>query len=402
MNESKILDVTALNFYIKNRIEGDPFLSRVYVRGEISNLVRHAAGHYYFSLKDENGKIAGMMFSTYVGKMKYPVENGDQVLLYGRVGLYEKSGTYQIYAYSMVPYGVGKHLLELEALKRKLREEGLFDRAKKAINPYPKKIALITSTSGAAVQDLKHTLTSRWPCAIVVYPSLVQGDGAKKSILDSLERANRSDCDTIILSRGGGAKEDLNVFNEEAIVRKCAALRKPLISAIGHQIDRSLVDEVADLYCITPTEAGEKACADRREVIQNLNHLEAVAFQAIVGRIRKEQNRLLNAIAAFCRFDPVHRLETDLYRVERIRECADAAIQNRIGRLRENLRLLKEKIIWLNPDRVPENGTALVYRKRERIRAAGEVKEGETIELVFRDGKIVAKVERIEKNGEKL
>lgn len=137
-------------------------------------------------------------------------------------------------------------------------------------------------------------------------------------------------------------------------------------------------------------------------MIQNLDHLEAVAFQAIVGRIRKEQNRLLNAIAAFCRFDPVHHLETDLYRVGRIRECADAAIQNRIGRLRENLRLLKEKIIWLNPDRVPENGTALVYRKRERIRAVGEVKEGETIELVFRDGKIVAKVERIEKNGEKL
>lgn len=402
MNETKILDVTTLNFYIKNRIEGDPFLSRVYVRGEISNLVKHYTGHYYFSLKDENGRIACMMFSTYVAKMKYPVEDGDQVLLFGRIGLYEKGGTYQIYAYSMEPYGVGKYLLELEALKKKLKAEGIFDRMKKTINPYPRKIALITSSSGAAVQDLKHTLSSRWPCHIVVYPSLVQGEGAKKSILRNLERADASDCDTIILSRGGGAKEDLKVFNEEEIVRKCASLRKPLISAIGHQIDRSLVDEVADIYCITPTEAGEKSCADAKKVLEDLVLLKSSAHQSIINRIRSCQNRLLNAIATFSSYNPALRLKMYIHQVERNRDMAREAICNRLNRWNEKLRLCEEKIALLNPYRISENGFALVVQEKRKIVAASQVKAGETIEVIFKDGKIVAKVERTEKNGEEF
>ena len=293
----KIYNVSLLNQYIKNLIEGDFKLANILVVGEICNLNKHYTGHYYFSIKDENSKISCMMFSFNVNRMKFDVKNGDEVLIKGYVSVYEKNGSYQLYVQQMEPYGKGKELLKLEELKKKLKEEGIFDLPKLRIPIFPKNIALVTSKTGAAVQDIIHSIQSRYNPQIFIFPCLVQGENAPESILGALEKAKEFDIDTVILARGGGANEDLNAFNDESLVRYIATYPIPLITAIGHQIDSSLVDLVSTCACITPTEAGVKAVPNKVELLEYIES-QKMRFSSLINRTMDSYTKRLLQINA--------------------------------------------------------------------------------------------------------
>ena len=399
MSNLKIIDVTTLNNYVKNVFEGDIFLSRIYIKGEISNLNKHYTGHYYFTLKDENSKISCMMFSSYVKNLKHEIKNGDLVLIFGKVTVYDKQGTYQIYAYNMELFGVGQYLLQLEELKRKLKEEGLFDRPRKKINQYPKEIALITSKSGAAVKDVIHTITSRWNCKIKVYPCLVQGEDAPKSIIKCLKQADKSSADTIILTRGGGENEDLKAFNDEELIRTCSSLSKPLISAIGHQIDSSLVDLVSDLYAITPTEAGEKSCVKRNDLIFNIESLENTSKRSIISFIHSKENIILHLINEIESNSPKQKINNYLNNVVALMNKSKYLLDIKINQNKSILTNLDLKISLLNPYLNFEKGYSLIYKDKNKVTSLDNVKENDIIDVYLNDGKITAQVKEIIKNG---
>lgn len=395
IDDKKIIDVTTLNNYINNLLEGDIFLSRIYIKGEISSLNKHYTGNYYFNLKDENSKISCIMFSSYVTKLKDEINNGDQVIIFAKVNAYPKNGTYSLMVYSLIPYGKGLYLLELEKLKNKLLKEGLFSLEKKKIPLYPKEIAIVTSSSGAAVKDLIHTITSRWPCIIRIFPSLVQGKNSSKSIISQLKKADESNCDTIILSRGGGSNDDLSAFNDEELVRCCASLNKPLISAIGHQIDQSLVDLVSSFQAITPTEAGEKACPDIIEIKKNINKNFEIITKSINNYIVMKKNILLQNSRLIEINNPINYLIQLKTMIEKTSLVLENNIKFKISNLQNQIMIINSKIELLNPNLIFEKGYSLTYLENKRIKSINDVNKNDILTIKVNDGTI--KVEVIDK-----
>ena len=280
MDKRQALTVTGLNEYIKSKLDTDPVLSGVFVKGEISNFVNHyKTGHFYLSLKDEGGVIRAVMFRQSAMKLNFVPENGMKVICSGRVSSYVKDGQYQIYITSMEPDGVGALYIAFEQLKKKLEEEGLFDPMyKKPLPKYPKKIGIITSPTGAAIRDMIHVSGRRFPLAkLCLYPSLVQGDGAPAQLIRGIETFNTTcPVDVIILGRGGGSLEELWAFNDENLARAIFASRIPIISAVGHETDFSISDFVADLRAPTPSAAAEVALPEAGEVKRKLRNVIAL------------------------------------------------------------------------------------------------------------------------------
>lgn len=277
LENSQALTVTALNEYIKNKLESDYLLNNVLVKGEISNFVNHyKTGHFYLSLKDEGGVVRAVMFRMNASKIPFVPENGMKVICRGRVSSYVKDGQYQLYITDMQPDGIGALYIAFEQLKKKLEAEGLFDPAyKKPLPKYPKKIGIITSPTGAAVRDMIHVSQRRFPLAeLCLYPSLVQGDGAPKQLMEGIRCFNELyPVDLIILGRGGGSLEELWAFNDENLARAIFASRIPIISAVGHETDFSISDFVADLRAPTPSAAAEVALPEWGEVKRKLHNV---------------------------------------------------------------------------------------------------------------------------------
>lgn len=399
MRDLNIIDVSSLNIYIKNLIEQDINLARIYIKGEISNLNKHYTGHYYFTLKEENSKVSCMMFSSYVKKLNFEINNGDEVLIFAKLSVYDKLGTYQLYVYNIEPYGIGKLLVKFEELKKKLYNEGIFDKKKKKINIFPKKIAIVTSKSGAAVQDLIHTISNRYPCEINIYPCLVQGEDAPKSIIKSLLLADKSDNDTIILARGGGSKDDLLTFNDEELIRTCYLLNKPLITAIGHQIDFSLVDLVSDLSCITPTEAGEKSCANKKELLNEINSINEYANTKINRIISLQINKLLQLEQIIERCSPINKLRGHQIKIDQICDKLDYYLKYKIIKLQNQLNLLDEKIRAYDPRLRLKDGKVIVFQDQRKIQSIKNIKESDILNIYFIDGKANVEVKEIKKYG---
>lgn len=282
MNDIKYYSITALNRAIKNMFDSKPELNRVYIKGEISNFKHHSRGHFYFTLKDENSRIAAVMFSSSAKNVTFVPEDGMKVLVCGRVTVYEATGGYQIYVEQMDLDGIGNLYLEFEKLKKMLEQQGLFDPMhKRPIPKFPKRIGIITAPTGAAIRDILSTIKRRYPiCETILFPALVQGVGAKESIVAQLERAQEFDLDVIICGRGGGSIEDLWAFNEEIVARAIYHSKIPVISAVGHEIDFTIADFVADLRAPTPTGAAEMA-------VPNLVDLQTLIAQY---RIRLQEN----------------------------------------------------------------------------------------------------------------
>ncbi|MBR5796277.1 MAG: exodeoxyribonuclease VII large subunit [Erysipelotrichaceae bacterium] len=269
-----VWSVSALNAYMKQKIDADAFLQGIIIQGEISNFNRHSSGHWYFTLKDERSRISCVMFASYARNNLLIPTNGMKVLIKGSLSVFETSGQYQIYVNKITEDGIGDLYYQFEQLKKKLANEGLFlEEHKKPLPTYPMKIGVITGANTAALQDIKTTLARRWPIAeVLVFPCLVQGEQAKYEIVKAIEEADSSLCDVLLLARGGGSIEDLWAFNEEMVARSVYDCKTPIVTGVGHEIDTTIVDFVADRRAPTPTGAAEMVSPDYQKVIVEIDN----------------------------------------------------------------------------------------------------------------------------------
>ncbi len=401
MDNRQAITVTQLNEYIKSKLEGDPQLSRILVKGEISNFINHyKTGHFYLSLKDEGGVIRAVMFRMNASKLRFVPENGMKVICEGRVSSYVKDGSVQLYISDMEPDGVGALYIAFEQLKKKLEAEGLFDpRYKKPLPKYPRRIGIITAATGAAIRDMINVSGRRFPLAeLVLYPSLVQGDGAPAQLIRGLEVFN-STCpvDVIILGRGGGSLEDLWAFNDEALARAIFASRVPVISAVGHETDFSISDFVADLRAPTPSAAAELAMPEAGEVKRKLHNVIDRMSLVTENRI-KNLRRSLDALASCPQMQSQMRLIDD-------RRMAvlnlDREMENRMKSLmeRKKSRLLQgaASLDALSPLAVMSRGySALFDEKGGSIYKNEQIKAGDRVSVRLSDGTAKAEILEVE------
>ena len=287
MENNKYITVTQLNRYLKYKIDNDPNLGIVFLKGEISNFKNHTRGHFYFTLKDDTSRINAIMFQGNASKMKFLPVDGMKVLVTGRVSVYEASGAYQIYVDSMLEDGVGSLYLAFLQLKEKLEKEGLFKNEHKRVIPkIPQRIGIITAPTGAAIKDILSTIKRRFPLVeTILFPALVQGENAKDDIVKKIKIANTYDLDVLIVGRGGGSIEDLWPFNEEIVARAIYESKIPIISAVGHEIDFTIADFVADKRAPTPTGAAEMAVPDKTDIQSYLNQINIRLEKAIYNKI---------------------------------------------------------------------------------------------------------------------
>lgn len=344
--EVKVLTVGGLNALIKNNLESN--FSQLWLKGELSNFKAHSSGHLYFSLKDKTSQISAVMFRGYTRQLKFKPKDGLEVLVRGRVSVYEPRGNYQVYVESMEPVGEGALQKAFEDLKMKLHREGLFDPAHKKELPYlPKKIALITSPTGAAVRDMIQILGRRYKAAeIILIPSMTQGKGAAESLLKSLDYMEDQDFDVAIIGRGGGSIEDLWCFNDEALARRIYACETPIVSAVGHEIDFTISDFVADMRAPTPSAAAELVSKNVEIIKENLIGFERKILLLLKQQINERRSKLNFYRRSLV--DPKKRLADLRIKCDEWIERLANAQKNRIGRLRNNecnlkIRLLRNK-----------------------------------------------------------
>ena len=361
MNEEYVT-VSALTKYIKYKFDKDPHLGRVYLTGEISNF-RLRPTHQYFSLKDENAIISATMFQSAFKKIQFRPEEGMKVLVIGKVSVFEKSGQYQINIEHMEPDGVGALYLAYEQLKKKLEAEGLFSLPKKPIPQFPKKIAILTSESGAVIQDIQTTVARRFPIVqLVLYPTVVQGVHAVNSILKNLDLVEQEDYDVVIIGRGGGSIEDLWAFNEEPVVRRVAELSIPVISSVGHETDTTLIDFVSDMRAATPTAAAEIATPVLMEIHQQLRNLQTRLEQALTRQLQIKRERMQALANASIFQNPERIYQIYQQRVDQLEMRLQQMMQQSVQQKRQQLLKNQHRLELGSPSRrVQTEKQALQY-----------------------------------------
>lgn len=402
-DEKVILTVTQLNEYIKSKIDADRFLSGLFIKGEISNFVHHKTGHLYFTVKDENSLIRALMFSSSASKLKFTPENGMKVILHGRVNAYLRDGIYNFYADSMEPDGIGALYVAFEQLKKKLEAEGLFSpQRKKPLPKIPTRIGVITSPTGAAIRDIINITSRRFAYAkILLYPSLVQGDGAPQQLMEGIRYFNENlAADVIILGRGGGSIEDLWAFNNEALARCVAASRIPVISAVGHETDFTICDFVADRRAPTPSAAAELAVPETKELERKINNIIA-RMEALLSSSLAVKTKTLAALAnARVMRDPVYILDEKKTRLILDTSRFESAARTLIASKRAIWDKDASKLEALNPLSVLLRGYSAVFRKNGTlVKSVQDVTVGEELSLQTCDGKIRTAVQEIQKNS---
>ena len=346
MDNSKYLSVSALTKYIKRKFDVDPYLGRIYLTGEISNFRLRRNAHQYFSLKDEHAKISAIMFKSAFQKVKFTPEDGMKVLVSGRIGLYEASGSYQIYVDSMQPDGVGALYQAYEQLKQKLADEGLFDAFKRPLVKFPQKIAVVTSPSGAVIRDIITTTQRRFPIAqIVLFPAQVQGDAAADDIVRQIQRANEDGSfDTLIIGRGGGSIEDLWPFNEEKVARAIAASELPVISSVGHETDTTIADLVADVRAATPTAAAELAVPVLTDEIIKIGQQRQRLVTAMRNLIQLNQQRLKRLQQTYIFQQPNRLYDGYSQNVDLLQQRLQRQIANQFGQWQQAVLATKNRL----------------------------------------------------------
>ena len=395
------VSVTQLTQYIKLLLDRDEILSQACVRGELSNYKIHSSGHHYFTLKDEGAVISCVMFRSDAMRLRFRPETGMKVILSGRVSLFPKSGQYQIYVSHMQPDGVGDLAVAFEQLKKKLSAEGLFDPARKKPLPrYPGTVALVTSPTGAAVQDMIRILGQRWPLArVLVCPVRVQGAGAAEEIAAMLDYVDGHDlADVIITGRGGGSMEDLWAFNEEIVARAIARCDIPVISAVGHEPDVTIADFAADVRAATPSNGAEIAVCDQSELRDALGQLTVRLTRAQDRRISALTDRLNRLKASPVMRSPEGAIQQRELLLELLRQRLEHAGTRRFQQEEQRLARLAGRLDALSPLKVLARGYALASREDGTvIRAAGELAPGEPIRLRLGQGSARCTVDTIEK-----
>ena len=349
---NEYITISELTRYIKGIIDNNEFLNKVYIKGEISNFKNHTRGHYYFTLKDEKSRVNAVMFASSVKNIKFMPNDGMKVLVTGRISVYEATGGYQIYVDDMVEDGVGNLYVAFEQLKEKLGKEGLFDVAhKKKIRKVPRKIGIITASTGAAIKDILTTIKRRFPvCETILFPSLVQGEKAKEDIVRNIELANTYDLDTLIVGRGGGSIEDLWPFNEEIVARAIYNSKIPVISAVGHEIDYTIADFVADLRAPTPTAAAELAVPDITTILSYLDTAKVRSSNAI-SNLCDSKRMLLNKLEdSYILKRPMAIYEAKEQKLDNLIDNLRNAINKKIEIKKVKLFELTNSYVFYNPD----------------------------------------------------
>ena len=444
--EPKYIKISDLNRYIKAKFDMDTHLNKVYLKGEISNFKSHTRGHLYFTLKDETSRIAAVMFMGNARSLTFTPEDGMNVLVTGRISVYEANGAYQIYVESMEVDGIGNLYLEYEKLKKQLQSEGLFDsKYKKTIPKYPKKIGIITASTGAAIRDILSTIKRRYPiCETILFPSLVQGELAKDSIVKQIKKAQEYDLDVIICGRGGGSIEDLWAFNEEVVARAIFASKIPIISAVGHEVDFTIADFVADLRAPTPTGAAEMAVPNLVDINNMLEQYKIRANKGMTKIIEfnnkkldniknsfilknplsiyevKEQkldslidkvNQLINSkldtmkvkyqylISSNILKDPIGVYLKKNDKIELLKNNANNVINNLIKEKAHQYGIIVNSLELLNPLNILSKGYSVVYQNDNIVNDISKVKINDILNIRMTNGIVKTKVEEVEENG---
>ena len=393
---SQIYTVSQVNQYIKSLLDRDRELTALYVRGEISNYKAYPSGHHYFSLKDGEGAIRCVMFKREAMSLRFRPENGMKVIAFGRVAVFPRDGQYQLYCTALTPEGVGDLHLAFEQLKQKLYAEGLFDPAhKKSIPKFPKRIALITSSAGAAVRDMLRILGARWPMAeVFLLPVRVQGAEAPGEICAAVAWANQHQvADLIITGRGGGSMEDLWAFNDENVARTIYHSAIPVISAVGHEPDVTIADFVADLRAATPSNAAELAVPDQNEVAVWLRQMEGRLAQAMGRKLESARKDLDRAARCRALQDPMNYVDDKRMVLDYQREKLAAGLNASLNRERQRFGQLASKLDALSPLKVLGRGYAIPQKTDGGVvRSVSDVAPGDGLKLRVADGEISCQV----------
>ncbi len=355
MESSKYLTVTDLNYYITQKFKNDPYLHKVFLQGELSNFRYRRNSHQYFSLKDEKSKINVVMFRSYFDKVKFKPEEGMKVYVTGYVSVYGPQGSYQFYAESMEPAGLGALYEQLQQLQKKLASEGLFDqRFKKPLPHYPDYIAVVTSASGAVIHDILVTVNRRFPHAEVdLFPAQVQGDSAADSLIASMKQIAqfKDKYDVMIIGRGGGSLEDLWPFNEESVVRQVFDMKMPVISSVGHETDTTLCDLVADVRAATPTAAAEYATPNLPDELINIRQMQNSLVSSIQNIIRVRRDALSRINNSVIMREPARLYDEQAQTIDLLRDRLHNDMVRQLERKRQNYQLAKQSLVTVSPNK---------------------------------------------------
>ena len=396
MNE-KYLTVGAINRYIKYKLDNDEALQTVFVKGEISNFKAHSSGHLYFSIKDESGKINAIMFSSSAKKLNFIPADGVKVLIIGRISVYEATGGYQIYVSDMQEDGMGNLYIAFEKLKKQLQSEGLFDEThKKKIPKYPSKIGVITANTGAAIKDILTTIKRRYKIAeVILFPSLVQGENAASDIVRNIKLASNYDLDVLIVGRGGGSIEDLWPFNEEIVARAIYECPIPIISAVGHEVDYTIADFVADLRAPTPTGAAEMAVPNMSDLVSHITQMKIRLNENIIKKINIEKLRLDSFKNSYILKNPLIIYENKKQKLDMINEKINNIINLKIENNKNSLINLIDKLELVNPLNILKRGFSLTTKDDKIIKSVKNVNKSDILDIRLNDGVIKVKVEEV-------
>lgn len=399
--KNKVFSVTQINTYIKRMFQSDYVLRRISIKGQVSNCKYHSSGHIYFSLKDEGSQISCVMFANarYDG-LKFELEDGQEVVVDGNISVYERGGSYQLYAQEIRLNGIGELYVAYEMLKQKLYEEGLFDHEKKKPIPKnPKKIGVVTARTGAAIHDIISTAKRRNPYVqLILYPAKVQGDGASDTIVAGIKALDQYGVDIIIVGRGGGSIEDLWAFNEEKVARAIYEVQTPIISGTGHEVDTTIADYAADLRAATPTAACELAVPDIREVMEGIINREYTLRTLLKQVVRRYQMKLQQYQITIANFDPRFQLQEQKMHLAELEEQIHAVMKNKMTDYQHKLELYTKELHGLSPTAKLINGFGYIEGSNgEPVTSVKKVMEGDQISLTISDGTIITKAEQIKR-----
>lgn len=415
--DSKYLTVGAITRYLKAKFDGDDNLRQVFLKGEISNIKYHTTGHIYFSIKDETSKINAIMFSSAAKKLLFKPVDGSKILVTGRISVYEATGGYQIYVDEMLEDGVGNLYIAFEKLKKDLAKEGLFDQKyKKEIPKIPNRVGVVTASTGAAIKDILSTIKRRFPiCEVILFPSLVQGDSAAFDIVKNIKLAENYDLDVLIVGRGGGSIEDLWPFNEEIVARAIFDCKIPVISAVGHEIDFTIADYVADMRAPTPTGAAEMAVPNMSDLINKIDNLKIRLNESINKTVNYKKLYLDSIKNSYAIKNPLVMYENKKQKLDMLIDNLNNNLLNKCSSVKHRLEIIKsnyilnnpsllfkdkniqlnsliEKLELINPLGVLKRGYSLVYQENNIVKSINDIKVNSNILIKLHDGDVKATV----------
>ena len=393
--------VSKINAYIKNMFRQDYVLSRVSVKGEISNCKYHTSGHIYFTLKDEGGTLSAIMFATQAKSLSFHLSDGMQVIVSGRIEVYERDGKYQLYANSIVQDGIGDLYKKFEELKKQFQDMGYFESEYKRPIPYfSKKIGIVTASTGAAIHDIMNISYRRNPyVSLVLYPALVQGEGAASSIVSGIEKLDAMGMDVIIVGRGGGSIEDLWAFNEECVAEAIFNAKTPIISAVGHETDFTIADFVADLRAPTPSAAAELAVADIHQIENRIAGYEELVNKAFMKYISQKRAVIDNYSMRLKYLNPLSRINEKRITLDRLKERLDDNMSKLLKDYRHKLEVYASRLHGVSPlEKLGQGYSCTQNENGVPVTSVSNISLGDIITTTLKDGEIISQIKEVKNN----